>query len=92
MLGGKISDALKEEGKTFPNIAVRMISIGETSGNLTEQLNYLSEHFLARLDDISDKMGKMLEPIIILLIGSMFLIIILGLLSPVYDLIGNFGS
>ncbi len=73
-------------------MVIRMISIGESAGSLTEQLNHLSEHFLNKLDDLSDKMGKMLEPIIILVIGSMFLIIILGLLSPIYDLIGNVGQ
>ena len=69
-----------------------MISIGESTGNLTEQLNYLSEYFLDKLDDISEKMGKMIEPIIILLIGGMFVVIILGLLSPIYDLVAGIDS
>ena len=66
-----------------------MISIGETTGNLNEQLNNLSTYFLDKLDDISDKMGKLIEPIIIVLIGGIFVVIILGILSPIYDLIGG---
>ena len=76
-------------GKT---IAVRMISIGESAGNLTEQLDYLSNYFLDKLDDISEKMGKMIEPIIIIVIGGMFVVIILGLRSPIYDLVSNAGN
>ena len=68
---------------------MRMISIGETTGNLNEQLENLSTYFLDKLDDISDKMGKMIEPIIIIVIGGIFVVIILGLLSPIYDLIGG---
>jgi general secretion pathway protein F/type IV pilus assembly protein PilC len=92
MLGSMISEAIKKHPALFPNLAVRMISIGESTGNLTEQLNYLSEYFLAKLDDISQKMGKMIEPIIIILIGGMFVVIILGLLSPIYDLVAGAGK
>lgn len=92
MLGGNISDAIKKQRPLFPNLVVRMVSIGESTGNLTEQLNYLSEYFLNKLDDISDKMGKMIEPIIIIVIGGMFMLIILGLLAPIYDLVANMGS
>ncbi|RJQ17516.1 MAG: type II secretion system F family protein [Nitrospiraceae bacterium] len=92
LIGGRISDGLKEHPSLFPNLVVRMITIGETTGNLTEQLNYLSEYFLRRLDDISQKMGKMIEPIIIGLIGAIFLVIILGLMAPIYDLISGIGK
>lgn len=92
LLGSKISDAIKKHNDLFPSIAVRMISIGESTGNLNEQLNYLSEYFLNKLDDISQKLGKMIEPIVILVIGLIFVIIILGLLSPIYDLISGIGT
>ena len=92
LLGSKISDAMKRQHLLFPNIAVRLISIGESTGNLSDQLNYLSEHYLKKLDDISDKMGKLIEPIIIVVIGLIFMVIILGLLAPIYDLIGGIGN
>lgn len=92
LLGGRISESLKQHRFLFPNLVFRMVSIGESTGNLTEQLNYLSEYFLNRLDDISQKLGKLIEPIVILVIGSIFVIIILGLLSPIYDLIAGINS
>ncbi len=92
LLGSNISDSIKKHPSLFPNLVVRMISIGESTGNLTEQLNYLSEHFLKKLDDISEKMGKMIEPIIIIVIGGMFVVIILGLLAPIYDLVSKIGA
>ena len=89
LLGSKISDALKRYYALFPKIVIRMISIGESTGNISEQLNYLSKYYLDKLDDISQKMGKLIEPIIIIIIGTMFMVIILGLLSPIYDLISG---
>jgi type II secretory pathway component PulF len=91
LLGSRISEALKKHSNLFPNIVTRMVAVGEATGNLTEQLDYLSEYFLNKLDDLSQKLGKLIEPIVIAVIGSMFLVIILGLLSPIYDLIGGIG-
>jgi len=92
MLGSMVSEALKGHKGLFPNMVMRMIAIGESTGDLNEQLNYLSEYFLDKLDDISHKLGKMIEPLVILVIGGMFMVIILGLLSPIYDLISGIGS
>jgi len=92
LLGSKISESIRRHADLFPNLVIRMISIGESTGNLSEQLNYLSEYYLNKLDDLSQKMGKMIEPIIIMIIGSIFLVIILGLMAPIYDLISQIGS
>ncbi|MDI6728295.1 MAG: type II secretion system F family protein [Thermodesulfovibrionales bacterium] len=89
--GSRISDALREHA-VFPPLVVRMVDIGETSGNLDEQFAFLSDHYLKKLDDISEKMGKMIEPIVIAVIGILFAIIIVGLMFPLYDLITQFGK
>lgn len=89
--GSTISGALRKH-EVFPPLVVRMIDIGETSGNLDEQFGFLSEHYIKKLDDVSQKMGKLIEPIIIVVIGIFFAIIIIGLLVPVYDLVSKMGK
>jgi general secretion pathway protein F/type IV pilus assembly protein PilC len=89
--GSRISDALREH-PIFPPLVVRMVDIGETSGSLDDQFAFLSEHYLKKLDDISDKMGKMIEPIVIAVVGILFAVIIVGLMLPLYDLISTFGK
>ncbi|BCB97119.1 pilin secretion/fimbrial assembly system protein, PilC [Dissulfurispira thermophila] len=89
--GSRIADALREH-KVFPPLVARMVDIGETSGNLDEQFAFLSDHYLKKLDDISEKMGKMIEPIVIAVIGVLFALIIVGLMLPIYDLITQFGK
>lgn len=88
--GSRISDALRRH-KVFPPLVIRMISIGEASNALDKQFSYLSEYYLKRLDDISQKMGKMIEPIVIGIVGLVFVLIIIGLLFPVYDLVSKLG-
>jgi len=89
--GTRISDALRRHA-IFPPLLVRMVDIGESTGNLDEQFTFLSNYYLKKLDDISEKIGKMVEPIVIVVIGILFAIIIVGLLLPIYDLISKVGK
>lgn len=88
--GSRISDALRRH-KVFPSLVTRMIYVGETSGELDEQFAYLSEYYLKRLDDVSQKLGRMIEPVVIAVIGLLFALIIVGLLFPIYDLVSKLG-
>ena len=90
-LGSRISDALREH-KIFPAMVVRMVNIGETSGNLDTQFAFLSEYYIKRLDDISEKLSKMIEPILITIVGIIFIIMIMAILLPVYDLVSKVGK
>ncbi|OIP65360.1 MAG: hypothetical protein CO150_06320 [Nitrospirae bacterium CG_4_9_14_3_um_filter_53_35] len=91
LAGSAISDALKKQ-RLFSPLLLRMTHVGETSGTLEEQYTFLSEFYIKKLDDISERLGKMLEPIIIIVLGIMFAVIIIGLLLPVYDLISKMGK
>lgn len=84
--GNRISDSLKSH-PVFPPMLVRMVDVGESSGSLDNQLGFLSEYYLKHLDAVADKIGKMIEPILITVIGLIFVFIIVSLLFPVYDLI-----
>lgn len=88
--GSRVSDVMRTQD-VFPPLMARMVDVGETSGSLDEQFEYLSKHYHARLDDVSEKIGKILEPLVIGVIGALFALIIMGLLLPVYDLVSMMG-
>ncbi|MBZ0155957.1 MAG: type II secretion system F family protein [Alphaproteobacteria bacterium] len=88
--GNRIGESLKEH-PVFPPLLVRMVDTGEASGNLDEQFAFLSGHYLKKLDDISEKMGKMVEPIVMAVVGALFALIMIGLMLPLYDLISTVG-
>jgi type II secretory pathway component PulF len=89
--GSTISNALREQN-LFSPILIRMVDIGEKSGTLDEQFGFLSEYYIKKLDDISDKLGKIIEPLVISVLGAFFAIIIGGLLLPIYDLVAKVGK
>lgn len=90
MTGQRISQALKEE-KVFPSLMIRLIDVGESSGRLEEQLNFLNEHYTNYLQEYSARLGKVIEPVMIGVIGLFFAIVIVSLLSPLYELISKLG-
>ncbi|MCP4713571.1 MAG: type II secretion system F family protein, partial [Deltaproteobacteria bacterium] len=86
--GRKIAEAFDDAG-IFPTYVTQMVSIGEASGSLPEQLKLISEEYSRKLNDTIALIGKMIEPIVLGLAGAMFAVIIGGLLLPIYDLLGG---
>lgn len=81
-----------EKASVFDTYVIQMISIGEISGNLTDQLLYVAEEYNNRLSLAVATAGKMLEPVVLVIGGTIFAIIIGGLLLPIYDLLGQIVS
>ena len=73
----------------FPGFVVRMIHSGELSGTLPEQLAYVAENYRTRLAAIVATIGKTIEPVVLVVAGVIFAIIIGGLLLPIYDLVSQ---
>ncbi len=78
-----------EAAAVFPRFVTRMINIGELSGNLSEQLDYIANEYRERLSIVVDTIGKSLEPLILMFAGAVFIVIIIGLFLPVYDLVSQ---
>jgi type II secretory pathway component PulF len=91
LFGNLISESLKEQN-ILPLLVVRMINIGETSGTLDSQLGFLSEHYTKKLDDATDSLGKLIEPLVMIVVGGLFAVIIMGLMLPIYDLVSKMGK
>jgi type II secretory pathway component PulF len=86
--GMQVSVAMRQIGG-FPSMLVRMIAIGENSGNLDKQLAHVSKEYGVRLKRLVDTLSEIIKPVMILMVGSVFLVIIVALMLPVYDLIAQ---
>ncbi len=87
-LGTTISGAFAKV-PIFGPFAVRLVKVGEQTGNLAEQLEILAKHYMQKVNNMVDMLSKTLEPILIVIAGFVFALIALGLLGPIYDLIGK---
>lgn len=82
--GQHLSVALKAS-KVVPKMILFMISTGEQSGRLGDMLAQATVYIDKKLDDIIDVMSKMVEPIMLLVIGSIVLVLALALYLPLFQ-------
>ena len=88
--GSTLSVSLRQHQALDP-FAIRMIAVGEMTGKLDEQTEYVANIYREKLDGLVQVLSKTLEPLIMTFLGGMFAVIIAGLLLPVYDLISQVG-
>ncbi|WP_439590399.1 type II secretion system F family protein [Hydrogenophaga sp.] len=84
--GDRISSAMRLIGG-FPNLMVRMIAVGEDSGTLDNQLSYLAAEYGKRLKQTVAVIAEIIKPLVVVIAGGVFLVLIIALLLPVYDLV-----
>ncbi|MCF8030679.1 MAG: type II secretion system F family protein [Desulfohalobiaceae bacterium] len=86
MLGNSISESMRET-KALHVFAIRMIAVGEETGRLDEQTEYVARVYRDRLDKLVATLSQTIEPLLLTVMGLIFALVIAGLLFPVYDLI-----
>ncbi|MDG2526197.1 type II secretion system F family protein [Stenotrophomonas sp. HITSZ_GD] len=84
--GDRVSSAMRQVGG-FPPMMVRMVSVGEETGTLDQQLARLSAEYSLRLQRLITNLSEIIKPLVVLLAGGMFILLIVALLLPVYDLV-----
>ncbi len=83
--GVTINNALGHS-KLFPPMTLQLIASGENSGKLEEMLERASVHLEREQVTLIAYIVGILEPVIILAMGLMVLLIVLGILLPIFDL------
>lgn len=84
--GGNMASAF-QSAEIFEPLAKRMVSIAEQTGNLEQQLQKLAQIYFDRVQSLVEVLSKVLEPVIMIVIGTIFAIMFVALMGPVYDLI-----
>lgn len=81
--GQHLSAALRST-RTMPKMILFMIATGEQSGRLGDMLGQAVSYIDKQLDAIIDVMTKMIEPIMLVVIGSIVLVLAAALYLPLF--------
>ncbi|MFA5205243.1 MAG: type II secretion system F family protein [Lentisphaeria bacterium] len=81
--GAEIAASLGTEGE-FPNLVIRMIHVGETSGRLPEVLDKVSDVYEDQVEGSVTVAMALFEPIVICVFGCVVLILVLAIYMPVF--------
>ena len=82
--GENMSESFHNLG-LFPPLVVRMIRVGESTGGLDTSLLNISYFYDRDVKDSVDKMLRMLEPAMTVVLGGLLAMIMFAVLGPVYD-------
>ncbi len=86
--GSPLSDALNASGE-FPSMVVRMVKIGEESGDLSEVLEQVSEFYTKDVDEAIDALIEMIQPMLTVILALIIVWIAAGSFGPIYMNLGN---
>ena len=90
--GDLIEETLKKYPKLFPPISVRMIAIGDKTGNTADMLLAVSEFYQTQIDDTLDNLSTIIEPIMLFVMGGGVLLIALSVIAPIYQMTGSINA
>ena len=89
--GGKtIVEPLRETG-IFPNMVVQMIGVGEQTGALDAMLNKIGDFYEDEVDTAVAGLVKLLEPVMIFILGVIIGGIVIAMYLPMFTLINKIG-
>jgi type IV pilus assembly protein PilC len=89
--GHTIASSFKKAGG-FPLLLLGGIKNGETTGTLDEAFKRLGDYFDGEVKRTVQIMLSNIEPITIFVLGGVFGLIILSILLPLYDVMGELGK
>jgi general secretion pathway protein F len=83
--GESIAKPLKASGR-FPPLVTHMIAIGERSGQLEEMLEHVAHNYDQQVDVRVNAMTRILEPLVIVVMGGVVMFIALSILMPLLQI------
>ena len=89
--GVKFSTPLAKDG-LFPPMVISMVEVGEATGALDEMLLKVAEFYEEEVDLAVKTLLSMIEPIMIVSIGSVVGFIVIAMYLPVFDMAGTVGG
>ncbi len=89
--GRTIAQPLAESG-IFPPMVVQMISVGETTGALSDMLVKIADFYDEEVDAAVDALTSMLEPMMIVFLGGTIGSIIIAMYLPIFQMAGAVGQ
>ena len=82
--GRKISQ-LFSESKFIPSLVVRMLSIGEETGNMAAMMKSIAEIYEEELDKDLLQLMTFLQPAVLIFLGAVVGLVVLSILLPLTD-------
>jgi type IV pilus assembly protein PilC len=78
--------------KVVPDVAIKMIEVGESTGALQEMLNSLADFYDEEIETDVGRFVTVIEPALLIIMGIVISVIVLALYLPLFQLTAVIGS
>jgi type IV pilus assembly protein PilC len=89
--GQSFAGALLARG-VVPDVAVKMVEVGESTGALQEMLNSLAEFYDEEIETEVARFITLIEPVILVIMGFVIAMVVLALYMPLFELSSVIGA
>ena len=89
--GQGFAGALRERA-VFPDVAVKMVEVGESTGALQEMLNSLAEFYDEEIETEVGRFITLVEPVLLVIMGIIIAIVVLALYMPLFEMTSVVGA
>lgn len=75
-----------QNSEVFPNMVLQMAAIGEESGALDSMLGKVADFYEAEVDDAVEALSSLMEPLIMVVLGTLIGGLVVALYLPIFKL------
>lgn len=75
-----------QNSEVFPNMVLQMTAIGEESGALDSMLSKVADFYEAEVDDAVEALSSLMEPIIMVVLGTLIGGLVIAMYLPIFKL------
>src|SRR5688572_21990840 len=72
--------------RVFPDVAVKMVEVGESTGALQEMLNSLADFYDEEIETEVSRFITLVEPVLLVIMGVVIAVVVLALYMPLFEL------
>jgi type II secretory pathway component PulF len=87
--GQKIATQFREKPNLFPPLMGQMIAVGESTGNLSGTLEYISAMYEEDINELTKNLTTLIEPILMIVMGLVVGFIAVSIITPIYSITSN---
>ena len=89
--GKRLSEGFKDSKKVIPPIMIKIIEAGERSGSLDKSMLNVSEYLDYQVSGTLKTVTALIEPIMVVGIGILVGGMMMSIIAPIYQMIGQIG-
>ena len=83
--GRSLALSMQDSG-AFPDVAIKMVEVGESTGALQEMLNSLSDFYDEEIETSLTRFITIVEPALLVIMGIIIASLLLSLYMPLFNL------